>query len=97
MIREVGDLLGIHPEALRRWVKKARAQAAADAVAAKLERERIRELGKEVAELRRANESSRSPRRIQPRPVARSVTSPGRSSRSSCGPPPPGTAPPPRV
>lgn len=55
-IREVGDLLGIHPEALRHWVKKAQAQAEPDAVAVEQERERIRELEKEVAELRRANE-----------------------------------------
>ncbi|MEU0184295.1 transposase [Streptomyces sp. NPDC006207] len=56
IIREVGDLLGIHPEALRHWVKKAEAQADPQAAAAQQERERIRELEKEVTELRRANE-----------------------------------------
>ncbi|MDX3078631.1 transposase [Streptomyces sp. MI02-7b] len=54
IIREVGDLLGIHPEALRLWVKKAETQAAPQAVAAQQGRERFGELEKEVAELRRA-------------------------------------------
>jgi transposase len=56
IIREVGDLLGIHPEALRHWVKKADAQADPQAVAAARESERIRQLEKENAELRRAND-----------------------------------------
>ncbi|MFF3911734.1 transposase [Streptomyces sp. NPDC001848] len=56
VIREVGDLLGIHPEALRHWVKKHDAQAGPQAAAARGESERIRQLEKENAELRRANE-----------------------------------------
>ncbi|WNM33732.1 transposase [Streptomyces sp. Li-HN-5-11] len=56
IIRSVGDLLGIHPEALRHWVKTHDAQAAPQAVAARDESERIRRLEKENAELRRANE-----------------------------------------
>jgi len=55
IIREVGDLLGIHPEALRHWVKKADAAADPQAVAAKAESDRIRQLERENAELRRAN------------------------------------------
>jgi transposase len=54
ILREVGDLLGIHPEALRHWVKKADAQADPQAVAARAESERIRELERENAELQRA-------------------------------------------
>lgn len=56
IIREVGDLLGIHPEALRHWVKKHDAQADPQAAAARDESERIRQLEKENADLRRANE-----------------------------------------
>jgi transposase len=56
IIREVGDLLGIHPEALRHWVKKADAQADPKAVADVRESDRIRQLEKENAELRRAND-----------------------------------------
>lgn len=44
--REVGDLLGIHPEALRHWVKKHNAQAVPQAIAAREESERIRWLEK---------------------------------------------------
>ena len=55
IIREVGDLLGIHPEALRHWVKKADAAADPQAVVAKAESDRIRQLERENAELRRAN------------------------------------------
>ena len=55
IIREVGDLLGIHPEALRHWVKRADAAADPQVVAAKAESDRIRQLERENAELRRAN------------------------------------------
>ncbi|MFJ5220790.1 transposase [Streptomyces sp. NPDC088354] len=63
ILQEVGDLLGIHPEALRHWVKKAEAQADPQAAAAQQERERIRDLEKEVTELRRANEILKAGRR----------------------------------
>ncbi|MDX3078416.1 transposase [Streptomyces sp. MI02-7b] len=48
IIREVGDLLGIHPEALPYWVKKAEARTDRQAVVAQQEREWVRELEKEV-------------------------------------------------
>ncbi|MGP3926981.1 transposase [Streptomyces sp. 8N616] len=56
IIREVGDLLGIHPQALRHWVKKDEARRDPQAAAACRESERIRQLEKENAELRRAND-----------------------------------------
>jgi transposase len=56
IIREVGDLLGIHPEALRHWVNKADAEAGYQPPAACGESERIRQLEEENAELRRTNE-----------------------------------------
>ncbi|WP_443078420.1 transposase [Streptomyces sp. NBC_01723] len=56
IIREVGDLLGIHPEALRHWVKRHEVQADPQATVARDESERVRRLEKENAELRRANE-----------------------------------------
>lgn len=55
IVREVGDLLGIHPEALRHWVKKADVDAGRRPGATSSEAERIRELERENAELRRAN------------------------------------------
>ncbi|MFJ9867762.1 transposase [Streptomyces sp. NPDC101165] len=57
IIREVGDLLGIHREALRHWVKKHDAQAAPQAADARDESVRIWQLEKENAELRWANET----------------------------------------
>jgi transposase len=55
IIREVGDLLGIHPEALRHWVNKADVDAGARPGTTSRDTERIRQLEKENAELRRAN------------------------------------------
>jgi len=55
IIREVGDLLGIHPEASRHWVKKADVDAGRRPGATSSEAGRIRELERENAEPRRAN------------------------------------------
>lgn len=63
VIGAVGDLMGIHPEVLRHWVKKAEAQippsTATSTIAAMAEgvagEERMRTLEREVADLRRLN------------------------------------------
>ena len=70
IVREVGDLLGIHPEALRHWVKKADVDAGRRPGATSSEAERIRELERENAELLGPTASSRR------RPVFRRGTRP---------------------
>src|SRR4051812_41940717 len=57
-IAQVTRDLGIHKEALRTWVRQARADAAGGtpSVLSSAERERLRELEREVRELRQANE-----------------------------------------
>nr|WP_136314381.1 transposase [Actinomyces procaprae] len=55
-IRRIADELGVHPEALRTWVKKAEIDAGARPGTTTSDAERIRQLEKEVRELRRANE-----------------------------------------
>ncbi|MGV9892993.1 transposase [Streptomyces tendae] len=55
VMRQVGDLLGIHPEVLRHWVKKADANASSNAYTAASVTARVRQLEKENAELRRIN------------------------------------------
>ena len=54
-IRRIGEELGVHPEALRTWVKKARIDQGARPGTTTAEAQRIKELEKEVRELRRAN------------------------------------------
>ncbi|BAW92676.1 transposase IS3/IS911 family protein [Actinomyces sp. Chiba101] len=54
-IRRIADELGVHPEALRTWVKKAEIDAGARPGTTTSDAERIRQLEKEVRELRRAN------------------------------------------
>lgn len=53
VVGAVGDLMGIHPEVLRHWVKKAEPETAGPAVASG--EERVLTLEREVADLRRAN------------------------------------------
>ena len=53
--RRVDDLLGIKPVTLRNWVKQARVDAGAEPGLTTDERARLRELEREVRELRRAN------------------------------------------
>ncbi|MFC8803914.1 transposase [Streptomyces enissocaesilis] len=55
VMREVGELLGIHPEALRHWVRKAQTEGSGHPKVSKDDAELIRKLEKENAELRRAN------------------------------------------
>ncbi len=53
--RRVGEQLGIQPDTLRNWVKQARVDAGAEPGMSTDERTRLRELEREVRELRRAN------------------------------------------
>ncbi|WP_136194563.1 transposase [Actinomyces procaprae] len=54
-MRRIAEELGVHPEALRTWVKKAEVDAGARPGATSQDAQRIRQLEKEVRELRRAN------------------------------------------
>ncbi|MFE2711944.1 transposase [Streptomyces mirabilis] len=55
VMREVGELLGVHPEALRHWVRKAEAEGTGRRQITSTDAELIRRLEKENAELRRTN------------------------------------------
>ena len=54
-IRRIADELGVHPEALRTWVKKAQINQGTRPGTTTDQAQRIKELDKEVRELRRAN------------------------------------------
>ena len=54
-MRRIGDELGVHPEALRTWVKKAQIDQGTRPGTTTDEAQRIKELEKEIRELRRAN------------------------------------------
>jgi len=54
-IRRVGEQLGIHPEALRTWVRQAEVDAGARPGTTTSDAERIAALERENRELRRAN------------------------------------------
>ena len=54
-IRRIGEELGVHPEALRSWVKKAQVGGGLRPGTTTDEAQRIKELEKEIRELRRAN------------------------------------------
>ena len=55
-IRSVGEKLGIRTESLRRWVRQAERDAGTRPGLTTDERERLKQLEREVSELRRANE-----------------------------------------
>jgi transposase len=59
-IRRIADQLGVHPEALRTWVKQAETDAGARSGTTSSEAARIAELEREVRELRRANQILKS-------------------------------------
>lgn len=52
----VGEKLGVSAHTMRGWSRRARSQAGSDAPAPSVESEEIKELRREVRELRRANE-----------------------------------------
>jgi transposase len=54
-IKRIADQLGVHPEALRGWVKQAEVDAGARAGTSSPDAERIAALERENRELRRAN------------------------------------------
>jgi len=55
-IRSVGEKLGIRTESLRRWVRQAERDAGKRPGLTTDERDRLKQLEREVIELRRANE-----------------------------------------
>ena len=99
-IRRIAEELGAHPEALRTWVKKAQVDGGLRPGTTTDEAQRIKELEKEVRELRRANAilnsapACLSRRSVSARPVdlpvhrlpQEGVLGPGRSARCSLAP-----------
>src|SRR6476659_2006587 len=59
-IRRIGEQLGVHPEALRTWVKQAETDAGQRLGTTSSDAERIAALEREVRELRRANQILKS-------------------------------------
>lgn len=59
-IRRIAGQLGVHPEALRTWVKKAEADAGDRPGTTSSDAERLAALEREVRELRRANQILKS-------------------------------------
>ena len=59
-IKRIADQLGVHPEALRTWVKQAETDDGVRPGPASAEQARVAELEREVRELRRANQILRS-------------------------------------
>jgi transposase len=59
-IRRIADQLGIHPEALRTWVKQAETDAGERPGTTSGDAERLAVLEREVRELRRANQILKS-------------------------------------
>ena len=99
-IRRIADELGVHPEALRTWVKKAQVDGGLRPGTTTDEAQRIKELEKEIRELRRANAILKSAsaclsrRSVSAHPVdlvstsrpRRRSSGPGRSARCSLAP-----------
>ncbi len=59
-IKRIADQLGVHPEALRTWVKQAETDDGVRSGATSTEAARIAELERENRELRRANQILKS-------------------------------------
>lgn len=59
-IRAIGEKLGVHHESLRVWVRRAETDAGHRPGLTSDERDRMKELEREVKELRRANEILKS-------------------------------------
>ncbi|SCF41704.1 transposase, partial [Micromonospora marina] len=60
VIRRIADQLGVHPEALRTWVKQAEVDAGVRPGTTSSDAERIAALERENRELRRANQILKS-------------------------------------
>jgi len=54
-MRRIGDQLGVHPEALRTWVRQAEIDGGVRPGATSADTQRLAELERENRELRRAN------------------------------------------
>ena len=63
-IRRIGEELGVHPEALRTWVKKAQIDQGTRPGTTTDEAQRIKELDKEVRALREEPTRSQRARRL---------------------------------
>ena len=59
-IRRIADQLGVHPEALRMWVKQAETDGGVRPGTTSAEAKRVAALEREVRELRRANQILKS-------------------------------------
>ena len=59
-IKSIAEKLGVHHESVRIWVRRAQVDAGERAGLTSEERERLRQLEREVRELRRANEILKS-------------------------------------
>jgi len=59
-IKRIADQLGVHPEALRTWVKQAETDEGTRPGTTTTEAARVAELEREVRELRRANQILKS-------------------------------------
>lgn len=59
-VRRIADQLGVHPEALRTWVKRAEIDQRVHGGTSSNDAARIAELEREVRELRRANQILKS-------------------------------------
>jgi len=59
-IKRIADQLGVHPEALRTWVKQAETDDGTQPGTTSTEAARVAELEREVRELRRANQILKS-------------------------------------
>ena len=59
-IKRIADQLGVHPEALRTWVKQAETDDGTRPGTTSTEAARVAELEREVRELRRANQILKS-------------------------------------
>jgi transposase len=59
-IKRIADQLGVHPEALRTWVKQAETDEGTRLGTTSAEAARVAELEREVRELRRANQILKS-------------------------------------
>src|SRR4051812_11418994 len=80
-IRRIADQLGVHPEALRTWVKQAETDAGQRPVTTSSDAERLAALEREVRELRRGDQILKTAAAFFGAEVGRPGRGRGRSSR----------------